>query len=231
MKNIFNMLSTISCIIAFILFYCFIQVTDINYFNGYIILITLLMFLNPMFNIFKLNKKIIINSLYHVFTIIFTFYISYISLKSLLIYNQHLNGTSDNSVALNNATSYFDTRFIYFVIAILLLLLLQLLLKKQEIKTSKDKSPLMVIIISITFLIPIILGNIWRMNLLSAGFNIAGLFFAVIVFFKLKKINTSSELRGYYFILAVTSIFSINPVALVISIFLFVQLDKFGLHV
>lgn len=231
MKSIFNVLSTISSTITLILFYCFIQVTDNNYFNGYTILIILLMLLNPMINIFRLNKKIVTNPLYHLFTIIFTSYMSCISLKSLLIYNQYLNGSPNNSMALNNAINYFNIKFIYFGISILLLLLLQLLLKKQEIKTSRDKSPMMIIIISITFLIPIILGNIWRMNLLSAGFNIAGLIFSVIVFFKLKKVNTSNELRGYYLVLSVTSIFSINPVALVISIFLFVQLDKFGLHI
>lgn len=231
MKNIFNILSTVSCIIAFILFYCFIQVTDNNYFNGYTLLIILLMLLNPLSNIFKLNQKIIINPLYHLLTITFTSYMSYISLMSILIYIRHLKGTSDNSMALNNSTYYFNTKFIYFCISILFLIFLQLILKKQKIKTEKDKSKFMILIIFITFLMPIMLGNFWRMNLLSAGFNIAGLVFSIMVFFKLKKINTSNELRGYYIILIISSIFSINPITLVISIYLFLQVDKFELHI
>ena len=226
----FNFLSSISCIIAILLVQSFIAITDSYYFNGYIVLIFLLMLLNPIANLFRLNKKRINNPLYHLIVIALTSYISATSISSLKIYNQFLFFDKDNSSAINNALGCFGERFLYIMIALILALLISFIFKKEIVKTDKDKSKLMLFIILITSIIPLLSNRIWTMNLISAGFNIAQVIFTIIIFFKLRYINTSSELQKYYLILMFTSLISLNPISLVLSAYIFVQLDTFGLN-
>ena len=47
MSKLLNFISTISCIIAIVLLYSFITITEGFYFNGSIVLLFLLMLLNP----------------------------------------------------------------------------------------------------------------------------------------------------------------------------------------
>jgi len=47
-KKIFNLFSTITSVVAIILVQSFITITDSYYFNGYIVLIFLLILLNPI---------------------------------------------------------------------------------------------------------------------------------------------------------------------------------------
>jgi len=229
--RIFNFLSSISCIIAILLVQSFIAITDSYYFNGYIVLIFLLMLLNPIANLFRLNKKRINNPIYHLIVFCLTSYISASSISSLRIYNQFLFFDKDNSLAINNALGCFGERFLYIMIALLLTLLISFMFKKEIIKTEKDKSKLMLFIILITSLLPLLSNRIWSMNLINAGFNIAQVIFTIIIFFKLRYINTSSELQKYYLILMLTSLISLNPISLVLSAHIFIQLDTFGLHI
>lgn len=229
--RIFNFLSSISCIIAILLVQSFIVITYSYYFNGYIVLIFLLMLLNPIANLFRLNKKRINNPIYHLIVFCLTSYISASSISSLRIYNQFLFFDKDNSLAINNALGCFGERFIYIMIALLLTLLISFMFKKEIIKTEKDKSKLMLFIILITSLLPLLSNRIWSMNLINAGFNIAQVIFTIIIFFKLRYINTSSELQKYYLILMLTSLISLNPISLVLSAYIFIQLDTFGLHI
>lgn len=227
----FNYLSTISCVIAIVLVYSFIIFTSNNYLNGYIILIILCMLLNPVLNLFRLNKKYISNPIYHIIIIVLTSYISAISIGSLKIYNEFLSFSADSSIASNNSVNFFGERFIYIILALLLTLLLTLIFKKERIKSNKDNSILMLIIIFITSLIPLLTGSIWTMGYISAGFNIAELIFVIITFFKSKNTSMANELQSYYLILIITSLVSLNPIALILSINIFIQLDKFGLHI
>ena len=229
--RIFNFLSSISCIIAILLVQSFIAITDSYYFNGYIVLIFLLMLLNPIANLFRLNKKRINNPIYHLIVFCLTSYISASSISSLRIYNQFLFFDKDNSLAINNALGCFGERFLYIMIALLLTLLISFMFKKEIIKTEKDKSKLMLFIILITSLLPLLSNRIWSMNLINAGFNIAQVIFTIIIFFKLRYVNTSSELQKYYLILMLTSLISLNPISLVLSAYIFIQLDTFGLHI
>ena len=229
--RIFNFLSSISCIIAILLVQSFIAITDSYYFNGYIVLIFLLMLLNPIANLFRLNKKRINNPIYHLIVFCLTSYISASSISSLRIYNQFLFFDKDNSLAINNALGCFGERFLYIMIALLLTLLISFIFKKEIIKTEKDKSKLMLFIILITSLLPLLSNRIWSMNLINAGFNIAQVIFTIVIFFKLRYINTSSELQKYYLILMLTSLISLNPISLVLSAYIFIQLDTFGLHI
>lgn len=230
-SKFFNYISTISCIITIVLLYVFIAISDSFYFNGYIILIFLLMLLNPIANLCRLNKKIINNPIFHILIFTLTIYISYILITSIIIYIYNLNGTVDNSLALNMSTLYFSDKLIYFFIAIILILLITFLFKKTNIKSNKDNSKIMLLIIFITSLIPILIGSIGSMALICAGFDIALFIFSIIVFLKLKSTNTASELQSYYLILIISSMISINPIALVLSIYMFLQLDTFGLHI
>lgn len=229
-SKLFNVLSTISSIIAITLIYSFIFITESYYFNGYIILIFFCLLLNPIINLFRLNKKKINNPIYHIIVIGLTSYISATSISSLKIYNQFLNSTTDNSTAINNALGCFGERFLYIMIALILTLLISFIFKKENIKSDKDNSKLMLIIIFILSIMPLATNNIWNMGYIFGGFNIALLVFTIITFFKLRYINTSSELQKYYLILIFLSLISFNPISLVLSCNLFIQLDKFGLN-
>lgn len=189
----------------------------------------LLMLLNPIANIFKLNKKIVNNPIFHILIVTLTGYISYILINSIIRYMDILNETLDKLLAVNKSVLFFYDNFIYILISTIFILLITILLKKNNVKSNKDNSKIMLLIILITSLIPLLTHS--SVPLISAGFNIALFIFSIIIFFKLKQINTTNELRSYYLILIVCSLVSINPIALVLSIYMFLQLDIFGLHV
>lgn len=231
MSKIFNYISTISCVVTIILLYSFIAISDSFYFNGYIVLLFLLMLLNPIVNLCRLNKKIINNSIFHILVFTLTTYISCMLINSIMLYINNLNETIDKSLAHNISISYFYDKFIYIFIAIVILLLFTFLFKKTNIKSSKDNSIIMFLIIMLTSLIPILIGSIGSMPLICAGFNIALFIFSIIIFFKLKSINTANELRSYYLVLIVSSMISINPIAFILSVFMFLQTDIFGLKI
>ena len=228
-SKIFNYISTISCIITVILLYSFIIISDSFYINGCIILMFLFMLLNPIANIFRLNKKIINNPIFHILIVTLTGYISYILINSIIRYMDILNETLDKLLAVNKSVLFFYDNFIYILISTIFILLITILFKKNNVKSNKDNSKIMLLIILITSLVPLLTHS--SVPLISAGFNIALFIFSIIIFFKLKQINTTNELRSYYLILIVCSLVSINPIALVLSIYMFLQLDIFGLHV
>ena len=227
-SKIFNYISTISCIISIILLYVFIIISDSFNLNGCTILLFLLMLLNPIANLCRLNKKIITNPIFHILIVTITSYTSYTSIISIMKYMNNLN---DNSLNHNVSNLYFYDRLLYILISIIIILLITFLFKKNNLKSNKDNSKIMLLIIGITSLVPIITGNIGSIALISAGFNIALFIFSIITFIKLKLINTTDELRSYYLILIVCSFISVNPIASVLSIYIFLQLDIFGLHI
>lgn len=229
-NKFFNLVSSISCIIMIIFIYLFMIMTKNFYLNGYIFLIFLCMLLNPIKNIFRLKKKIITNPIYHLIVTGISMYTSYIALSSILIYNKYLNG-KDNFEAMNRSIDYFGNSFIYIAIAIIIALLLSFIFKKKIIVSNKDNSKLLLSIIFVTALLPIISGSTSEMGLISKASNIAELIFVVIIFLKLQGINTTSDLQKAYLSLMALSILSLNPIALVISTYNFIQLDTFGLHI
>lgn len=228
-SKIFDYLSTISCIITVILLYSFIIISNSFYINGCTILMFLLMLLNPIANICRLNKKIINNPIFHILIVTFTSYISYVLINSIIMYKNILNETLDKLLAINKSVLFFYDNFIYILISTIFILLITILFKKNNVKSNKDNSKIMLLIILITSLVPILTHS--SLHLISASFDIALFIFSIIIFFKLKQINTTNELRSYYLILIVCSLVSINPIALVLSIYMFLQLDIFGLHV
>ena len=221
-SKIFNCISTIGCIITIILLYIFIIISDSFYFNGCTILMLLLMLLNPIANTCRLNKKIINNPIFHFLIVTLTGYTSYILMNSIIIYILNRN---EELLAYH----IFYDRLLYIFISIIVILLITLIFKKINVKSNKDNSKIMLLIILITSLIPILTHG--SVPLICAGFNIALFIFTIITFFKLKLINTTDELRSHYLILIVSSLISINPIALVLSIYMFLQQDIFGLHI
>lgn len=228
-SKILNYISTIICVITIILLYVYIIISDSLYVNGCTILMFLLMLLNPVANLCRLNKKIITNPIFHILIFALTSYTSYILINSIIMYKNILNETLDKLLAINKSVLFFYDNFIYILISTIFILLITILFKKNNVKSNKDNSKIMLLIILITSLVPILTHS--SLHLISASFDIALFIFSIIIFFKIKQINTTNELRSYYLILIVCSLVSINPIALVLSIYMFLQLDIFGLHV
>ena len=112
MSKLLNFISTISCIIAIVLLYSFITITEGFYFNGSIVLLFLLMLLNPIANIFRLNKKIISNPIFHIFVIGSTTYTSYLLINSIMSYINNSKGVVDKTIALNISRLFFYDKLI-----------------------------------------------------------------------------------------------------------------------
>lgn len=217
--KVFNYIATISCIITIILLYIFIIINDSFYLNGCTILMFLLLLLNPVSNLFKVNKKIINNPIFHMLIILLVNYISYTLINSIINFDE------DKIKAYN----MFYDKLSYLFVTTIIILLITFLFKKDKIKSNKDNSKIMLLIILITSIIPILTHS--SLPLISIGFNIALFVFTIITFLKLKLINTTDELRGYYLILIVCSLISINPASLILSMQLFLQLDIFGVNI
>lgn len=231
MLKILNYISTISCAITIILLYAFIVISDSFYLNGYTILIFLLMLLNPITNLCRLNKKIIKSPVFYFMILSLIGYIMYTLINTIIIYIENFDSASNNYLALNMSKLYFSDKLIYIFITTIIILLATFIFKKINVKSDKDNSKIMLLIIFITSIMPLLSKNIWTMNLICSAFNITLLIFSIIIYFKLKSINTASELRSYYLILIICSLISINPIALILSIYIFLQLDTFGLNI
>ena len=85
----------------------------------------------------------------------------------------------------------------------------------------------MMLVILVTSIIPffthiVTTEMVWTLSLIA---------FLIITFIKTRAINTASELQKYYLILIILSALSINPIALVLSVYMFLQLDTFGLNI
>ncbi len=228
MNKLLNILSTISCIAMIALLYTFNIFVNSIYFNGYIVLIFLSMLLNPVANLCRINKKIIKNPIYHLIILLVSNYTSYVAINGLIIYKSNLNGTPDNSEAMNLAGNYFGDKFLYILVVTFLSVLLAFIFKKNKIRSSRNNSIIMMLIILITSIIPFFITNEITFEMV---WTLSEILFLIVVFFKTRGINTASELQKYYLILILLSALSINPIALVLSIYLFIQLDTFGLHI
>ena len=226
-NKILNIISTLFCVVMVILLFIFNIFVNSVYFNGYTVLIFLSMLLNPIANLCRINKKIIINPLYHLIIILVSSYTSYVAINGLMIYKNNLNGTSDNSTALNTAGNYFGDKLLYILIAIFLSVILTFLFKKNKVKSNKDNSRIMMLIILITSIIPFFNHEITTEMI----WTLSEIMFLAVIFIKTRGINTANELQKYYLILIILSVLSINSIALVLSIYMFIQLDKFGLNI
>ena len=225
-SKVLNILSTIFCVVMIATLCIFNIFINGVYFNGYVVLIFLCMFLNPISNLCRINKKVIINPIYHLIVMLVSSYTAYIAINGLVIYKNNINGI-DNYNGLNLAGNYFGDKFLYILIAIFLSVVITFLFKKEKVKSNKDNSTIMMLVILITSIIPfftnmVTMEMVWTLSLIA---------FLITTFIKTRGINTASELQKYYLILIILSALSINPIALVLSIYIFIQLDTFGLNI
>ena len=226
MNKILNVISKISCIVMIVSLFVFNILINGVYFNGYVVLMLLGMLLNPIANLCRINKKIIKNPIYHLIVILVSSYTSYVAINGLIIYKNNIDGI-DNYNGHNLAGNYFGDKFLYILIAILLTVIITFLFKKEKVKSNKDNSIVMMLIILVTSIIPFFT----HMVTFEMVWTLSEILFLIITFVKTRGINTASELQKYYLILILLSALSINPIALVLSIYMFIQLDTFGLHI
>ena len=227
LSKVFNILSTISILVSITLLFLFNIFVNGVHLNGYVVLILLFMILNPIANLCRINKKIINNPIYHIILIILSSYVSIISIKCLMIFKNYYK--EYDSDFLNNSVNYFGDRFILVVIFTILVLLLSFLFKKIKVERKKDNSTVMLLILILTSVIS--LFGINQGDIIPGGLTLSNFIFGIIILIKLNSINTVNELQKYYLILILLSLFSFNSVALILSIYMFLGLDKFGLNI
>lgn len=227
LSKVFNILSTISILVSITLLFLFNIFVNGVHLNGYVVLILLFMILNPIANLCRINKKVINNPIYHIILIILSSYVSIISIKCLMVFKNYYK--EYDSDFLNNSVNYFGDRFILVVIFTILVLLLSFLFKKIKVERKKDNSTVMLLILILTSVIS--LFGINQGDIIPGGLTLSNFIFGIIILIKLNSINTVNELQKYYLILILLSLFSFNSVALILSIYMFLGLDKFGLNI
>ncbi len=217
MNKSLNVISTLSCSITLCLLYVFNAIIGGFYYNGIVILIMLFMLLNPIANLCRIDKKVINNKIYHIVVTLISIYISYITLKGLNI--------SINKNLLNEASLYFYDRLIIMLIMTIGIILFSFILKKEIVKSHDDNSKIMIILILITSILPFISDSI----IYERIFSFTQFVFGIITLIKVNRTNDADELRGYYLATFIIGILSCNPIAIVLSVYMFNGLDKFGL--
>ena len=219
MNKSLNVISTLSCSITLCLLYVFNAIIGGFYYNGIVILIMLFMLLNPIANLCRIDKKVINNKIYHIVVTLISIYISYITLKGLNI--------SINKNLLNEASLYFYDRLIIMLIMTIGIILFSFILKKEIVKSHDDNSKIMIILILITSILPFISDSI----IYERIFSFTHFVFGIITLIKVNRTNDADELRGYYLATFIIGILACNPIAIVLSAYMFTQVDNFGLMI
>lgn len=95
--------------------------------NGLVILIILSMFMNPVSYFLKINKKIVINKIYHYLIILYSLIISYITINTLIKYCREMQYNNNNEAIV----TFYDNLF-YMIVGAVLVIFISLFLKKEE---------------------------------------------------------------------------------------------------
>lgn len=85
----------------------------------------------------------------------------------------------------------------------------------------------MFLVLAITSFLPFMNDT----TLLSTVISISLSIFSIVMIFKLNDLNTISELKKIYFVLAALCLFTSNIIGLVLLIYMYIQLDIFGLNI
>jgi hypothetical protein len=128
---------------------------------------------------------------------------------------------------INNASNYFYDRLIYIIIAAIILLIISLIFKKKKIESKYDNSIFLILIIIVSTIIPFFSDTIGFEHI----FTLSSLVFGIITFIHTKNINITNDASGYYLILELLGLLSINPIQIVLSLELFIKQDKFRLNI
>lgn len=220
--KIFDFISTITSFLMMTTLIYFNALVNDTTFNGITILIGICMLINPVLNLYRLNKKRIYNPIYHLIVISFTSIVSYISIIDIFKYYNDYNINHGNAAGLE-----FTNKLLYMLIGAIMIDLISFLFKKELIKIEKDNSKIIFLIIALTSLSPF-LNETFS---LATAVSLVVFIFSIIMVFKLNSLNASSDLRKLYAVLVLLNLFTSNIVGVILLICMYIQLDKFGLNI
>lgn len=139
-------LSEFCCAITISLLYLYACLTNNVYFNGVIILISLLLLLNPTINFFRKNKKKILNPIYNLGVIILCIYIIFIITKNIILVIDINN--------INESVLFVANRLLFLLVATIILNVISCFLPKATEKSKTDNSKFMLMLIILTSVLP-----------------------------------------------------------------------------
>lgn len=221
MKKLLYNLASITSIVMILSLLCFNGFQGCD-FNGITLLIIGCLFINPIFNLYRLTTKRIYNLFYNLLVILISIIITYISIKSIANYCMNYNIDQGDSTVLG-----FFNSLIYMIIAILIIDLLSIFMKKEKTLVKKDNSKLLFLIISITGVLPLLSNYKTIQIILSVALSI----FSFIIIFELNHINSKYDLQKVYALLMIISLITMNFVSLILLINMYFELDKYGVNV
>lgn len=224
-NNIFNFLSTIISLIMVILLFLFNIIVKNISLNGASILLYLVMIINPILNLVRIKKKKINNPIYHIILIIVAIFISNICFNSIKIGINYYNTNDVNY--LNNSISYFYNNYLSMFVSLVFVLLLSFIFKKEIIEFKDDNSAFLLMIMLITSIFYVFVDK----TIIQTIINICNFVFVILSLIKFNNIKIISEAQKYYLILIVLNVLLLNPIGTVLSINLYIQLDKNGIMI
>lgn len=225
MSKIMNKISMITCVIIIVLLYIYIGITNSFYYHGTIIFIFLYLLLNPLLNIFRLNKKVITNLFYNFMIVIFNLFFLYIMLEPLKMGVEYY--ITGNVNYLNAARIYVGNYTMLLLLLLIILNIITLLFKKVTVETKKDSFNIKNLAILLSCLAPL-LGEI---SLFMIFLIIISSILCVEGFVRYNTFPITKELQKYYFLLIILGILMCNPVAILFSILVFIEMDTIGIRI
>lgn len=220
--KILNNLSAFICILMISSIGIFNSLSNGTSFNGDVILLFLCMLINPIVNLCRVKKYIINNYIYHIILIGISIFISFISINSIIKF--YIGYRSDFG---NSASLYFSNYLIPMMISILIILLISVFMKKEIVINKKDNSKVMLVVLAATSFLPFLNDT----TTLSVAISIGVFIFSIVMIFKLDSLNTSSDLQKIYFVLAILCLITSNVIGLFLLVYMYIQLDYFGLNI
>lgn len=226
MSEFINKTAIITCSIMIVLLN--IVHVSINEFqiNYIFLLIFLAMFLSPIINLLRINKKIIFNPMYNLLLIFANIYIIYISFNCLKLginsYAKVINQNIHDVNYINTAKNYLNKNILYMLIAIILILLISMLFKKKNEEEMISSNGLKYVLITS-------IANEIFFKFLSYNLHIipesANIIILLWFIFKNKLDDYINE-TNYYLILFILCVFSLNPTSIVITFYIYIQYKK-----
>ena len=222
LKNITIATTIIMTILLNIVYIC------INgfYINTVFLLLLLTMFLNPILNFIKVNKNIILNPIYNFLLIASNAYMIYICFNCIKLgitsYTEIINHNMHNINYIYNAKEYLNSNLLYMMILVIFMLVLSFLFKKKEEKRMINN--IVLIFVLINSIITEIYFQFFSYDLyiIPEAATIATLLWLA---FK-DKLNDNIKETTYFLILFILNIFTLNPITIVITFYIYIQYKK-----
>lgn len=222
MNKLLQKTTSVLSVIMILTLCCFNGLINGVHFTGVMMLIILCMLLNPVLNLYRLNKKIINNKVYYLIVLLFSLFA--ISIVIISIFKYYMEYSLDFG---NDASLYFNNYLVYMIVIVLAINLISLFIRKEKKQTEKDNSRIIFIAIALTSFFPYLNDVTTMILVMGLGLSI----FSIIMVFKVNDLNTKSDLQKLYLVMIILSILTNNFVAIILIFNMYLQLDKFGLNV